>query len=363
MSLRSTWNGNAGPPPEMDLAQTLSRVRNQFPELRASYDDSPGALAARAEQWQSSKQPERDSPGISLTASMPGRRRWAADLSQAGATKWERDIALLQSENAKIKEGMARASERLQNHKREMAMVSGSIYDFGAGRSPYDSGPVLGASPPDMGQPANTNGAGLYLSLGERNGNGVTLDANFEHGALFSSAPAQSNENRARAAADAQAAAAAAAAHVALAVQLAAPRHTPSGLSPVDEDGVFSDYPAPTAPAAALAAPELGYSDLGEIVRLDLLPPLSPPRAAGAIEVVGDVGAAAAGPPDLGPGPVFPARAAEQPGASGAPRAPSTPPPPAEGAPPPPPPPSRTDWTRLVPPSVLIGYVSSIPPY
>ena len=278
----------------MDLAQTLSRVRNQFPELRASYDDSPGALAARAEQWQSSKQPERDSPGISLTASMPGRRRWAADLSQAGATKWERDIALLQSENAKIKEGMARASERLQNHKREMAMVSGSIYDFGAGRSPYDSGPVLGASPPDMGQPANTNGAGLYLSLGERNGNGVTLDANFEHGALFSSAPAQSNENRARAAADAQAAAAAAAAHVALAVQLAAPRHTPSGLSPVDEDGVFSDYPAPTAPAAALAAPELGYSDLGEIVRLDLLPPLSPPRAAGAIEVVGDVGAAAA---------------------------------------------------------------------
>jgi len=30
---------------------------------------------------------------------------------------------------------------------------------------------------------------------------------------------------------------------------------------------------------------------------------------------------------------------------------------------PPPPPPSRTNWTRLVPPSVLIGHVSSLTPY
>ena len=36
----------------------------------------------------------------------------------------------------------------------------------------------------------------------------------------------------------------------------------------------------------------------------------------------------------------------------------------AEGArPPPPPPPSRTDWTRLVPPPVLTGHVSSLLPY
>jgi ATP-binding cassette subfamily C (CFTR/MRP) protein 1 len=28
-----------------------------------------------------------------------------------------------------------------------------------------------------------------------------------------------------------------------------------------------------------------------------------------------------------------------------------------------PPPPSRTDWTRLVPPPVLTGHVSSLPPY
>ena len=34
------------------------------------------------------------------------------------------------------------------------------------------------------------------------------------------------------------------------------------------------------------------------------------------------------------------------------------------GVPPPPsPPPSRTDWTRLVPPPVLTGHVSSLLPY
>ena len=31
--------------------------------------------------------------------------------------------------------------------------------------------------------------------------------------------------------------------------------------------------------------------------------------------------------------------------------------------PPPLPPPSRTNWTRLVPPSVLTRHVSSLPPY
>ena len=30
---------------------------------------------------------------------------------------------------------------------------------------------------------------------------------------------------------------------------------------------------------------------------------------------------------------------------------------------PPPPPPSRTEWTRLVPPPVLTGHVSSLLPY
>jgi hypothetical protein len=34
-----------------------------------------------------------------------------------------------------------------------------------------------------------------------------------------------------------------------------------------------------------------------------------------------------------------------------------------EGGPPSPPPPSRTNWTRLVPPSVLIGHVWSLLPY
>jgi len=29
----------------------------------------------------------------------------------------------------------------------------------------------------------------------------------------------------------------------------------------------------------------------------------------------------------------------------------------------PPPPPCRTNWTRLVPPPVLSGHVSSLPPY
>jgi len=305
MSLRSTWSGDVDPSPEVDLAQLLSRMRNQFPEIRSSAGNlqtSTDSGRGPSPQWQSPEKANShgDMAGISLSASMPGRSRSPPSLSPPGAEKWERDIAFLMAENAKIKEGMARASERLAQHKQELALTAEpsaySTYEFSDRRSPYDFDrrnqldqsstrsssyessehriPLeYSSTRPPPGQSESSRGAPLSASLSEEDWEHMHPLPQM-HGALFSSAPSQP-----RRAADtasswapygaheaASAAASAAAAHVARTVERAPPpwRPHPPALPSVVEEGVFSDYPEisdyPTYSVKAEVArpPELG---------------------------------------------------------------------------------------------------------
>ncbi|KAJ1485070.1 hypothetical protein T484DRAFT_1893288, partial [Baffinella frigidus] len=211
MSLRNTWSGDVAPSPELDLAQTLSRVRHQFPELSSSSGNLPQPSSSSSNNgrgpspWQSPEDSRRDMGGKSLSASQPGRGNSPPSLD---SSRWERDIAFLMAENAKIKQGMARASERLAQHKQELARTTAPEHEFHDRRSPFDHNDRLSSfdrrspydhtpyasehrSPFDHSgtrRPSEPYRPPLSASLNEEDWAHMHPLPQ-EHGALFSSAP------------------------------------------------------------------------------------------------------------------------------------------------------------------------------